>query len=84
MITSTAWYNPNEITFLEPYLVAFISKNEKNVWFFDYHLLTCSVREMVLICLMQNIDMCLLYKTHQIARLVSHLINPFSKWMFTV
>ena len=38
---------------------------------------------MVLICLMQNIDMCLLYKSHQIARLVSHLINPFSKWMFT-
>ena len=33
---------------------------------------------------MQNIDMCLLYKSHQIARLVSHLINPFSKWMFTV
>ena len=28
--------------------------------------------------------MCLLYKSHQIARLVSHLINPFSKWMFTV
>ena len=39
---------------------------------------------MVLICLMQNIDMCLLYKSHQIARLVSHLINPFSKWMFTM
>ena len=33
---------------------------------------------------MQNIDMCLLYKSHQIARLVSHLINSFSKWMFTV
>ena len=33
---------------------------------------------------MQNIDMCLLYKSHQIARLVSHLINHFSKWMFTV
>ena len=29
-------------------------------------------------------DMCLLYKSHQIARLVSHLINHFSKWMFTV
>ena len=39
---------------------------------------------MVLKCLIQNIDMCLLYKSHQIARLVSHLINPFSKWMFTV
>ena len=25
-----------------------------------------------------------LYKSHQIARLVSHLINQFSKWMFTV
>ena len=68
---------------LVPNLVAFISLNDKNVWFFD-HLLTCSVRKMVLICLMQNIDMCLLYKSHQIARLVSHLINHFSKWMFTV
>ena len=42
--------------FLLPNLVAFISQNEKNVWFFDYHLFTCSVRKMVLICLMQNID----------------------------
>ena len=33
---------------------------------------------------MQNIDMCLLYKSHEIARLVSHLINTFSKWTFTV
>ena len=33
---------------------------------------------------MQNIDMSLLYKSHQIACLVSHLINQFSKWMFTV
>ena len=33
---------------------------------------------------MQNIDMYLLYKSHQIARLVSHLIYHFSKWMFTV
>ena len=39
---------------------------------------------MVLIYLMQNIDMCLLDKSHQIARLVSHLINHFSKWMSTV
>ena len=31
-----------------------------------------------------NIDMCLLYKSHQIARLVSHLINYFSKLPFTV
>ena len=69
---------------LVPDLVAFISQKEKNVWFFDCHLLTCSVRKMVLRCLMQNIDMCLLYKFHQIARLVSHLINLFSKWMCTV
>ena len=39
---------------------------------------------MVLTCLMQNIDMCLLYKYHQIERWVSHLIYHFSKWMFTV
>ena len=84
---STARYNPNEIKWnliLVLNLVAFISQKEKSVWFFHYHLLTCSVRKMVLICLMQNIDMYLLYKSHQIARLVSHLINHFSKWMFTV
>ena len=52
---------------LVPNLVAFISQKEKNVCFFDCHLLNCSVRKMVLICLMQNIDMCLLYKSHQIA-----------------
>ena len=39
---------------------------------------------MVLMCLMENIDMCLLYKSHQIARLLSYLINHFSKWIFTV
>ena len=50
-------------------------QKEKNVWFFDYHLLTCSMQKMVLMCLMQNIDMCLLYKSHQIVRFVSHLIN---------
>ena len=60
---------------LVPNLVAFISQKEKNVCFFDYHSLTCCVRKMVLICLMQNIDMYLLYKSHQIARLVSHLIK---------
>ena len=64
---------------LVPNLVTFTLQNEKKVCFYDYHLLTCSVRKMVLICLMQNIDLCLLYKSHQIARLVSHLINPFSK-----
>ena len=64
--------------------MAFISQKEKNVWFFDYLLLTCSVRKIVLICLMQIIDMRLLYKSHQISRLVSHLINHFSKWMFAL
>ena len=34
MIISTAWYNPNEIKFLVPNLVAFMSQNEKNVLFF--------------------------------------------------
>ena len=70
--------------FLVPNLVAFISQKEKNIWIFDYHLLTCSVGKMVLTCVMQNIDICLLYKSHQIARLVSHPINHFSKWNFTV
>ena len=73
-----------EILLLVPNLVAFISQKEENVWFFDYRWLTCSVRKMVLICLMQNIDMCFLYKSHQIARLVSHLISHFSKWMFAM
>ena len=99
MISSTAWYIQNEIEiilestiiiimykiwFLLPNLVAFISQKDKNVWFFNYHLLTCSVRKMILICVMQNIDICLLYEFQQIARLVSHLINYFSKWMFSV
>ena len=37
-------------------------------------------------CLTQNIDMCSLYKSEsdQIPRLVSHLIDYFSKLMFTV
>ena len=61
--------------FLLPNLVAFISQKEKNVWFFDYHLSTYSVRQIVLMCLMQNIDICLLYKSHQIARVVSYLTN---------
>ena len=69
---------------LVPNLVAYILRKGKNVWFFDSHLLTCSVGKMVLLCLMQNIDIYLLYKSHQIVRLVSHLINHFSKWMFTV
>ena len=74
----------SKILFLLPNLVAFISQKDENVCFFNYHLLTCSVRKMILMCLMQNIDMCLLYKSYQIARLVSHLINQFSKWLFTV
>ena len=61
----------------------YFAKGEKRL-VFNCHLLTCSVRKMVLISLMQNIDMCLLYKSHQITRLVSHLINHFSKWIFTV
>ena len=74
----------SEISFLVPNLVAFILQKEKNAWFFDYHLLICSVQKMVLICLMQNIDTYLLCKSHQIASLVSHLIDHFSKLMFTV
>ena len=31
---------------LVPNLVAFFSQNETNVWFFDYHLLTCSGTHM--------------------------------------
>ena len=73
-----------KIQILLPNLVAFISQKEKPVCFFNYLLLTCSVRKMVLTCLMQNIDMCLLYKSHQIARFVSHLIKYFFKWMFTL
>ena len=39
---------------------------------------------MELICLLQNIDMCLLYKTHEITLLESHLIIQFSNLMFSV
>ena len=77
-------YNNVKISFLLLNLVAFVLQKDINVWFFKYHLLIFSVRKMEPICLMQNIDMCLLYKSHQIARLVSHLINHFSKWMVTV
>ena len=42
-----------KIWFVLPNLVAFIWQKEKRLWFFDYHLLTCSVRKMVLICLMK-------------------------------
>ena len=56
----------------------------KKVWFFDYHLLTHSVLKMVLMCLMQNIDMCLMCKSHQITRLVSHLTDYFCNWIFTM
>ena len=61
----------------------FLAKWDKRL-VFDYHLLTCSVRKMVLMCMMQNIDICLFCKSHLITRLVSHLINDFSKWMFIV
>ena len=44
----------------------------------EIHLLTCSVRKIVLMCLRQSIDMCLLYKSHQIARVVSHPLIIFS------
>ena len=74
MIYNSVW----NLIFATKFRGIFLAKVE-NVWFFDYHLLTCSVRKMVLICLIQNIDMCLLYKSHQIARLVSHLINHFPK-----
>ena len=32
----------------------FLSQKDKNVWFFDYHLLTCSVRKMLLMCLIKK------------------------------
>ena len=72
------------IKFLLPNLIAFISQKAKNVWFFDYHLLTRSMRTIVRIFFMQNTDMCLLYQSHQIALLVSQLFNDFFKWMFAV
>ena len=65
--------------FLLSNLVAFFSQKEKNFWVLDYHLLTYSMRKMVLMCLLQNIDMCLLCKSHQMARMVSQLIKCFSK-----
>ena len=39
---------------------------------------------MALLCLVQNMYMCLLYQTHNISRLVLHLVQYFSKRMFTV
>ena len=81
MIYSFVW----NLIFGTKFSSIYLAKGEeKNAWFFDYHLLTCSVRKMLLKCFMQNIDMCLLYQSHQIVRLVSHLINHFSKWIFTM
>ena len=71
------------LIFVTEFSSIYLAKGE-NVCIFDYHLLTRSVRKMVLVRLMQNMDMCLLYKSLQIARLVSCLINHFFKWMFTV
>ena len=36
-----------KIWFLLQNLVAFISQKEKNIWFFDEYLLTCSVQKNV-------------------------------------
>ena len=80
--SNIVWFLPPHDNFVWNFILGtkfssiYLTKDEKR-------LLICSVRKMVLTCLMQNIDMCLLYKSHQIARLVSHLINHFSKWMFT-
>ena len=69
---------PN-FNFGNKFSIIYLAKGEKRLDF-DY-LQTAACERW---CLMQNIDMCLLYISHQIARLVSHLINHFSKWMFTV
>ena len=83
MITSTAWYNPNEIKFCTKFSSIHLARWEKRLVFrlSFVHLQRAKDGTHIL---MQNIDMWLLYKSHQIARLVSHLINHFSKWMFTV
>ena len=75
MIYNCAW----NLIFGTNFSCISLTKGEKRLF-----LLTCIVRQMVLICLMQNMDVWLLYKSNQITRLVSHLINQFSKWMFTV
>ena len=64
MIYNSVW----NLIFATKFSSIYLAKRQ-NVCFFNYHLLTCSVRKMVLICLMQNICMYLLYKFHQIARL---------------
>ena len=43
-----------------------------SIYFFNYHLLTCSMLKMILIFFMQNIDMCLLYKSHQMLGITSN------------
>ena len=72
------------LIFVTKFSSIYLAKGKKTVCFFDHHLLTRSVRKMILMWLMQNMDMCLLYKSHQIARLVSHLNNYLTKLMFTV
>ena len=70
-------YNSVYNLILVPNLVALISQKKENVCFFENHFLTCSVRKMELMSLIRNIDTRLLYKSHQIARFVSRLINSF-------
>ena len=77
MITSTAWYNPNEINFGTQFSSNYLAKGEKRLVFRlsfvnlqrakdGAHIFDAKYRY-------------LLYKSHQIARLVSHLINHVSK-----
>ena len=75
---------------LVPNLVAFISQKEKSVWFFVSHLLTCSVRKIVLICLMQQINVCFPKECLQcnrkmllnlVAKMKSHTSFYIIKWL---
>ena len=65
-------------------LVAFISQKENKRLVFRLSLVNLQRAKDGTHVFEANIDMCLLHKSHQITRLVSHLINYFSKWMSPV
>ena len=60
--SNVVWFLPLHGDFVRNFIFGtkfssiYLAKWE-NAWFFDYDFLTCSVRKMVLMCLMQNIDM---------------------------
>ena len=72
------------ISFLVPNLVAIISQKEKKCLVFRLSFVNLQRAKDGTHVIDAKYKYVFFYKSHQIARLVSHLINNFSKWMFTM